>query len=183
MSNFLEAVVASSEKEQTSAFKFDPGEESEEISSYFTHIVGECLAISIKEASLFIIKDGEYMAQLLIRGYKNSSDQANIGLLFNRLKIDFKTLLLIALEYKNERQILISLLGRLSYGFVSKHDTINEKCTEFFVEVFKRTGIHYKKHLDYDSETDLEYSRSSNNRHTANSNMSKISEKENLKYD
>jgi hypothetical protein len=81
------------------------------------------------------------------------------------IKSNFNKLLSISLEWEHEKSFLVYFLPKLAYGFVSKHPNIIEKTVYLYLEFFKRTGLYYNKHLDYDSEDSQE-----NSQHDAGNN-------------
>lgn len=57
---------------KTGVYEFRPSENSEETLKYLTQVLGECLEIEQNKATVFLIKEGEYLAKLLVRGYKDT---------------------------------------------------------------------------------------------------------------
>jgi hypothetical protein len=82
-----------------------------------------------------------------------------------KIKSNFNKLFSISLEWEHEKSFLVYFLPKLAYGFVSKHPTISEKTVFLYLEFFKRTGLYYNKHLEYDSEDSQ-----SNTQHDGNNN-------------
>ena len=62
-----------------------------------------------KESGMFFIKDGEYLAKLLVRGHKDASKQENILKIYGKIKIDFDGLFKLSLDNDNESQVLITI--------------------------------------------------------------------------
>ena len=81
-----------SEKSQTADTTFKPTVKSEETMKYFVKKISNCLSIDKDHANVFLIKDGEYLAKLLIRGYKDSEKDEK------KFKCDFKKKNIIVLE-------------------------------------------------------------------------------------
>lgn len=141
-------------KWQSTDTLFKPTSKSEETMKYFIKKISTCLEIDKDHANVFLIKDGEYLAKLLIRGYKDSDKGEKIGEFYQVLEDDIEFLLYLAIEYPNEKQILLSIFGRLAYGFVSKDEKVYKACLSFFFEVFVRLSHYYKKMRDYVKDGD-----------------------------
>ena len=85
---------------------FKPDSKSEETMKYFIKKISTCLEIDAKHANVFLIKDGEYLAKLLIRGYKNTDKDEKIGEFYKSIENELEFLLAMAIEHSNEKQIL-----------------------------------------------------------------------------
>ena len=118
------------------------------ISRYLLKQISECLSLTEKESGMFFIKDGEYLAKLLVRGHKDASKQENILKIYGKIKIDFDGLFKLSLDNDNESQVLITIQSRLAYGFVSKHERICIKCIHFYVHVFNVINNFYNIKTD-----------------------------------
>ena len=159
-------------EKQASCTSFTYKTNSEEIKRWFVKALSNSQGIDSQESHVFIIKDCEYLAKLLMRGYKvnhkksdllveeegNNTFQAKyvdeqeemIGFLESTKK-KFSDMFDAAVEIESEKEFLIYIQPKLAYGFVSKHQGISQKTVYLFIEVFKKFGIHYNRHLDYDS--------------------------------
>ena len=145
---FLEATIGNLPlvKKEEIKYEFKPTQNSEEIMKYFVCVISKCLGMNSKQSGVFLIKDGEYFAKLLIRGHKNNdSEQQNVCSIYSTIRSDFKKQLMIAIEHSNEKQILITLLQRLAYGFSSKYQIIYENCIQFFQDIFQQINLFCKK--------------------------------------
>lgn len=65
--------------------------ETQSLFKYILQLLTESLSLSQAECKIFLIKDGEYLAKLLMRGVKSSEDdkQEKLGRFFSKLRVDF----------------------------------------------------------------------------------------------
>jgi hypothetical protein len=94
-----------------------------------------------------------------------------------KIKSNFNKLLSISLEWEHEKSFLVYFLPKLAYGFVSKHPNIIEKTVFLYLEFFKRTGLYYNKHLDYDSDDSQENSQNDGSNTKTNNLQNKSTSK------
>jgi hypothetical protein len=121
--------------------------ETQSLFKYILQLLTESLSLSQAECKIFLIKDGEYLAKLLMRGVKSSKDdkQEKLGRFFSKLRVDFPRLLKIGIEVPAQAKILITFLNRLAFGFISKHEPISIKCIQFFRVVFSEINVQCLK--------------------------------------